>query len=331
MRRREFIAALGGAAAWPVVARAQQTEPLRRIGALYPGIETSEIQSTNVAALMQTLRDLGWVEGRNLHIEARYSAGNQQLMQANAKEIVALKPEMILAVSGAGMLAAWAETRTIPIVFLAVNDPVGQGIVQSFSHPGGNATGFTNFDIGMGAKWVELLKQVAPGIHRIAVIFNPNTAPSTYSYLPIMQKAATLVGVKLVADPINDTAEIERAITMVGSEPDGGMIVAVDPFTLTHRARIVELASRYRVPAIYGGRPFVVGGGLISYGFETSLPELYRIGASYIDRILKGAKPADLPVQAPTKFELAINLKTSKALGLDIPPQLLAIADSVIE
>jgi putative tryptophan/tyrosine transport system substrate-binding protein len=283
VRRRTFIAGLGGATAWPLVARAQQAEQLRRIGALYPGIETSELQRTNVAALMETLRDLGWVEGRNLHIEARYSAGNQQRMQANAKELVALKPELILAVSEAGMLAAWAETREISIVFLAVSDPVGQGIVQSFSHPGGNATGFTNFDIAIGPKWVELLKQVAPRVHRIAVIFNPKTAPSTYSYLPSMQAAATLVGVRLVADPINDTAELEQAITTIGSEPDSGMIVAIDPFTLTHHARIVELASRYKVSAMYGGRPFVVAGGLISYGFEISLPELYRIGASYID------------------------------------------------
>jgi putative tryptophan/tyrosine transport system substrate-binding protein len=283
VRRRTFIAGLGGATAWPLVARAQQAEQLRRIGALYPGIETSELQRNNVAALMETLRDLGWVEGRNLHIEARYSAGNQQRMQANAKELVALKPELILAVSEAGMLAAWAETREISIVFLAVSDPVGQGIVQSFSHPGGNATGFTNFDIAIGPKWVELLKQVAPRVHRIAVIFNPKTAPSTYSYLPSMQAAATLVGVRLVADPINDTAELEQAITTIGSEPDSGMIVAIDPFTLTHHARIVELASRYKVSAMYGGRPFVVAGGLISYGFEISLPELYRIGASYID------------------------------------------------
>jgi putative ABC transport system substrate-binding protein len=280
---------------------------------------------------MQALRDLGWIEGRNLHIEARYSAGDQRRMQENAKEIVAVKPEVILAVSEAGMLAAWAATREIPIVFVAVNDPVGPGIVQSFSHPGGNATGLTNFDIEMGAKWVEMLRQVAPQIHRIAVIFNPDTASSTYSYLPSMQTAAALVGVRLVADPVREPAELEQAIITLGNEPGSGMIATPDPFTLTHYARIIELASRYRVPAIYGLRHFVVSGGLISYGFAISLPELYRIGATYIDRILKGAKPADLPVQAPTKFALAINLKTSKARGLDIPPQLLAIADEVIE
>jgi len=329
MRRRGFIKLLGGAAAaWPLAARAQQPERMRRIGVL-SGVADDQEGQARVAALKQGLQELGWTDGRNIQIETRFGGGDVGRIRAHAAELVALAPDVIVGQATPAIRALRQATSSIPIVMAAVNDPVEQGFVSSLAHPGGNITGFMFIDFQMVGKWLEILKEAAPGISRAALMFNPDTTPQYYVYLHSFEAVPRSVAVEVIAAPVRDTAEIEAAIAKLGREPGGGLIIASDAFTVVHYPLLIRLAQQHRLPAVYAWRAAVAQGALMSYG-----PDLYdvtRRSASYVDRILKGAKPADLPIQQPTKFELAINLKTAKALGLTIPDKLLAIADEVIE
>jgi putative ABC transport system substrate-binding protein len=328
MRRRDFITLLGTAVAWPVAARAQQREQMRRIGVLMNlGSDDAEGQARN-AAFLQGLQELGWTVGRNVRIEYRWGAGDAELFRRHASELVALAPDVILASGGAVLPSLLQATRTVPIVFTGTPDPVGAGFVESLARPGGNATGFTPWEYGIGAKWLELLKEIAPGTTRAAVVRDPAIATGVGMWGAI-QTAAPSLGVELRPLGVRDAGEIERAITAFAGSPNGGLIVTGSTLASVHRDLITMLAARHRLPAIYFFRYFVTGGGLISYGADSIDP--YRRAAGYVDRILKGEKPADLPVQAPTKYELVINLKTARALGLEVPPTLLARADEVIE
>jgi putative ABC transport system substrate-binding protein len=329
MRRREFITLLGGTAVWPLAARAQQSDRVRRIGVLDAGARSDPEAQGQVSAFEGTLRTLGWTDGRNARIDWRWADGEFDRMQASAKELVALQAEVILAFGGAPVLRALLqETRRIPIVFTGVSDPVGQGFVESLARPGGNATGFTLYESSLGKKWIELLTRIAPRVRRIALVFNPQTS-SAALYLPSIEAAAMSFAVQLVKTPIRDSAELEGAITALGREPGNGLMFVPDNFINAHRELITGLANRYGLPAVYPGRFQTSDGGLLSYGVD--LLDMSRRAAGYVDRILKGANAADLPVQQPTKFELVINLKTAKALGLTVPDTLLALADEVIE
>jgi putative ABC transport system substrate-binding protein len=328
MRRREFIAGLGGAAAWPLAARAQQNERVRRVGVLLLFAETDPKAQAYFAAFRQGLAALGWSGGSNLHIDLRWSAGDVQHAASFAKELVALQPDVILAHTTPLTAAIQRETKTIPIVFVSVSDPVGSGFVESLSHPGGNVTGFTNLEATLVEKWLELLKEIAPRITRVAVMFNPQTAPYAKYYLGPLQAVAPKLGVTTFTAPVRSDDDIEAAFTKMTSDQGSGLIAMTDGFMYVHRKLIIELTARHNIPAISFIRDVPVEGGLISYGDP---PELFARAALYVDRILRGAKPTELPVQAPTKFELVINLKTAKALGLTVPPSLLARADEVIE
>jgi putative tryptophan/tyrosine transport system substrate-binding protein len=328
MRRRAFLGVLGGAAAWPLAARAQQGERMRRIGVLMNlGSDDAEGQARN-AAFLQGLQELGWTVGRNVWIEYRWGAGDAELFRRHASELVALAPDVILAGGGAVVPSLLQATRTVPIVFTGTPDPVGAGFVESLARPGGNATGFTPWEFGIGAKWLELLKEIAPGTTRVAVIRDPAIAAGV-GMLGAIQSVAPSLGVELRPLGVRDAGEIERAITAFAGSPNGGLIVTGSTLAGVHRDLITMLAAWHRLPAIYFFRYFITGGGLISYGPDSIDP--YRQAASYVDRILKGEKPAGLPVQAPTRYELVINLKTAKALGLTVPDSLLARADEVIE
>jgi len=327
MRRREFILTLGGAAAWPLAARAQQ-QPMRRIGILTPYAADDREGQARVGALQQGLAELGWTDGRNLRTDVRWGANDRDRYSQYAAELVALAPDVIVAVTSVVVAALQRETRTVPIVFVGVIDPVGAGLVASLARPGGNTTGFTVFEYGLSPKWLALLKEIAPRVTRAAVLRNPTSAPEI-GLLGGIQSVASSLRVELSLIDERDTGEIERAVTAFAREPNGGQIVLSSASTLLHRELIVSLAARHRLPAVYTDRVFVAAGGLTSYG--PNRIEQYRPAAGYVDRILKGEKPADLPVQAPTKYELVINLKTAKALGLEVPPTLLARADEVIE
>jgi putative ABC transport system substrate-binding protein len=327
-KRRNFIALLGGAAAWPLRARAQQGERMRRIGLLMAVADDREGQA-RVTALKQGLQELGWTDGHNIQIETRFGGGDVGRIRADAAELVAVAPDVIVGQTTPVIWALRQATSSIPIVMAAVNDPVEQGFVSSLAHPGGNITGFMFIDFQMVGKWLEMLKEAAPGVARAVLMFNPDTAPHYYVYLRSFEAAPRSIAVEVTAAPVRDTAEIEEAIANLGREPDGGLIVAPDAFTIVHHPLFIRLAQQYRVPAVYYNRTYVARGALMSYGPDPY--DMFRRSASYVDRILKGAKPADLPVQQPTKFELAINLKTAKALGLQIPDRLLALADEVIE
>jgi putative tryptophan/tyrosine transport system substrate-binding protein len=329
VKRREFIVLLGGAAvAWPLAARAQQAERVRRVGVLMNlGSDDAEAQARN-AAFLQGLQELGWTVGRNVRIEYRWGAGDAELFRRHASELVALAPDVILASGGAVVPSLLQATRTIPIVFTGTPDPVGAGFVESLARPGGNATGFTIFEYGISGKWLELLKEIAPHVTRAAVIRDPAIAAGLGSWGAI-QSVAPSLGVELRPLGVRDAGEIERVVTAFARSSNGGLIVTGSTLAVVHRKLITTLAARYRLPAVYPQRSFVTVGGLISYGPDSIDP--YRQAAGYVARILKGEKPAELPVQAPTKFELVINLKTAKALGLEIPPTLLARADEVIE
>jgi putative ABC transport system substrate-binding protein len=330
IERRKFLATLGGAAAaWPLAARAQQGERMRRVAFLHPYAENDPEVLARVVAFRQALEALGWTENRNIRIEHRYSGGDLGQIQAYATELVRSAPDLI-ACSGTPTIAALKQaTDTIPIVFSAVNDPVGQGLVATMSHPGGNITGFTFVDFALIGELLEMLKEIAPDVSRMTLMFNPDTVPFYLVFLRQFGAAPASLAVELSASPVHNEAEIEAAITAFAREPRGGLIVAPDAFINTRRHLIMELAKQHRLPAIYGFRQFVTEGALMSYGPDTA--DIVRRSAAYVDRILKGEKPADLPVQAPTKYDLAINLKTAKALGLEVPPTLLARADEVIE
>ena len=327
MRRREFITRLGVAATiWPLAARAQQPAQIRRIGVLmgYP-----EAQS-EFASFVQELQKLGWVEGRNLRTDIRWGIpADPESMHRFAKELVALQPDLILSQSTPTTAALFQETRTIPIVFAIVADPVGSGFVASLAQPGGNATGFVVTEGSLGGKWLELLKEIAPRITRVAALFNPAMAPYADYWLSPFKAAAPSFAVEAIRAPIHDTSELESVIAAQAREPNSGLFVLPDAFTFAYRVEIVSLAVRYRLPAVYAFRFFTELGGLLSYGND--LNENFRRAATYVDLILKGAKPSELPVQAPVKFELVINLKAATGLGLTVPPTLLGLADKVIE
>jgi len=329
MKRRDFIKVLGGTAAgWLPAAHAQQGERVRHIGALFPFAKNDPQSSARFAALREGLQQLGWTDGRNIRIEARWFAGNPDDNRKNAVELVALAPDVIFASGSASIAPLLQATRSIPIVFAIVPDPVGAGFVESLPRPGGNATGFTTFESSIGVKWLEVLKQITPGLKRVAVIRDPSITSGIGQWGAI-QAVASSFGVEL--NPINfsDAGGIRRAIEAFAGPSNGGLIVTGSGLALVHRDLIITLAAQHKLPAIYFERYFVAAGGLVSYG--PNFLDQYRRAASYIDRILRGEKPADLPVQAPTKLELAINLKTAKALGLTVPQSLLATADEVIE
>jgi putative ABC transport system substrate-binding protein len=329
LKRREFITLLGGAAAWPLAARAQPPEPMRRVGVLMATADDAEGR-LRIAAFREGLQKLGWVEGRNVQIDYRWASGDIERAKVYAGELVRLTPDVILAGSTPALRSLRDQTRTIPIVFAQVSDPIGEGFIESIARPGANITGFTNFEASMAGKWVEILKEIVPGLTHVAMLFNPRTAPGGGSYyFRSFEAVASAFVINPIASLVHVPTDIEEVITLLGKDSTTGLIVMPDTFTTVHRARIISSANRNRVPTIYTFRYFAADGGLISYGSDTA--DLFRRAAPYVNDILKGAKPAELPVQAPTKFELAINLKTAKALGLEIPPMLLARADEVIE
>ena len=329
MQRRKLITLLGGAAAaWPLAARAQQTGPVRHIGVLNSGPEDPE-NLDRMKALEAGLRELGWIDGRNLKIDYRWPPADANSIRTQAAELVATRPELIVAIATTGLASVQQATRTIPIVFNSVTDPVAQGFVASLARPGGNSTGFGHWESTMGGKWLELLKETAPHLKHVAVVFNPLTATYSGLFLPTMEAAARSLAMTLTVSPIHDTAEIERALAAVAAQPNGGLMLLPDSFTWSIRRQIMALAARHRLPAIYQYGHIAREGGLVAYGIDPL--DVFRRTATYVDRILKGAKPADLPVQLPTKFELVVNLKTAKALGLTIPESFLVRANEVIE
>jgi putative ABC transport system substrate-binding protein len=330
VKRRQFITLLGGAAAaWPRATRGQQSERIRRVGVLVQFAEAEPLAQRFVAALTQGLRDLGWAEGRNIRIDPRWDARTADRAQVGAIELISLQPDVIVAHATGSLVALRQETRTIPIVFTVVSEPVANGFVQSLAHPGGNVTGFSNLEATVAAKWVEILKEIAPRVTRVAIMFNPQVTPTGALFARSAEAAAPTFAVTPVVVPVHETAEIESTIKKLGQEPGGALMLAPDAFVFRHHKLIIEVATRYLLPTMYFNRDFVAAGGLLAYGVDPV--QQFRQAATYVDRILRGAKAGDLPVQQPTRFELIINLKTAKALGLEIPPTLLARADEVIE
>ena len=329
MRRREFITLLGGAAAaWPLAAGAQQGERMRRIGVLMSSAADDLDSQSRLTAFLDELERLGWTHGTNMQIEARWGAGNINALRRHAADLVALSPDAILAGVGGTAAPLLQATRTVPIVFAQTIDPVGNGYVASLARPGGNATGFVQFEYSLSGKWPELLKEIAPRVARVAILRDPSTAAGIGQWA-VIQATASSLGMEIIPIAIGDAGEIERAIAGFSREPNSGLIAVVSTGTTIHRELILRQAAWHRLPAVYPHRSYVAGGGLMSYGPDLIRP--YKGAAGYVDRILRGEKPADLPVQAPIKYELAINLKTAEALGLDVPPSLLARADEVIE
>ena len=329
MRRREFVILLGGsaAAAWPLAAHAQQSNRLRVVGVLLAMAPDDPEAQLRVKAFEAGLRELGWTEGRNLRLEYRWAAGDAALLRKQATELVGLAPDLILATS-TPVLAALQQENPLPIVFVQVTDPIGSGFVPNLARPGGSLTGFTSFEFTIGSKWLEALKHVAPAVTRVALIFNPDTAPFAHMFWQPVEDAAPSFDVEPMQAPVRDVGEIERTVAAFARQ-NGGLMVLPDVSTTNHRDLIIALAARHRLPAVYPYRYFATSGGLMSYGSD--LADVYRRAASYVDRILKGAIPGDLPVQAPAKFEFVINLNTANALGLTVPPLWLGRADEVIE
>jgi putative ABC transport system substrate-binding protein len=328
LRRREFIAGLGGAAAWPLAARAQQRDRVRRIGVLMGGDEDDPVRKTIFSAFTQALADLGWTDGRNVRMDVRWGGGDINRTRASAQELVGLQPDIILTGRTPATVAVQLETRTIPIVFANVGDPVARGLVPRLNRPAGNVTGFGILETSLGGKWLELLTEIAPGLKRVAFMFNPDTVTAS-AYMPSLETAARSLKVDPIIAHIHSDAEIETAIIALGREPGGGLVVVPDAFAGVHRASIILAAARNNVPAIYWPSDFARDGGLLSYGPDQV--DTSRRAATYVDRILRGEKPGDLPVQLPTKYEMVVNRKTANALGLAIPPSILLRADEVIE
>jgi putative ABC transport system substrate-binding protein len=326
VKRREFITLLSGAATWPRAARAQQPERMRRIGVLMG--TSADQEGGDFAAFPRGLQELGWTDGRNVRIDNRWGAGSPDTIRKYAAELAALAPDVILTSGTATMAALLHATRTVPIVFVNVADPVGAGFVDSLARPGGNVTGFLQFDYSLSAKWLELLKQIAPTVTRAAVLRDADLT-SGVGQFAVIQSVAPSLGVEVSVINVRDAGEIERAVTAFARSSNGGLILTSSALALVHRDLIITFAARHKLPAVYYRRYFATSGGLISYGYD--IVDHYRRAAGYVDRILKGEKPADLPVQAPTKYELVINLKTAKVLGLTVPPVLLARADEVID
>jgi putative tryptophan/tyrosine transport system substrate-binding protein len=331
MKRREFIAGLGGAVAtWPLAARAQQSDRVRRIGVLMFTDENDPEGGRRVSAFTQALANLGWTEGRNVRMDLRWGGGDLNRMRALAQELVGLQPDIIVTNGTTlGTVAVQRETRTIPIVFANVGDPVASGLVVSLN-PGGNMTGFANVEPEQGGKWLQLLSEIAPGLKRATVMFNRDSSPASSTYtLPPLETAARSLKVVLITAPVHSDVEIETTIVALGREPGGGLVVMASPFMTAHRAQIILAAARNNIPAVYQFSYYARDGGLLSYGADQV--DISRRAASYVDRILRGAKPGDLPVQIPTKYEMVVNLKTAKALGLTVPPSILLRADEVVE
>ena len=329
MRRRTFITLLGGAAAWPLAAHAQQSEGVRRVGVLMARKVVDAEGQKQFAALRKGLAELGWSEGKTLDIESRWTVADAAEALKFTQELVGLKPGVLVANGTPSLIAMRQVTSNIPVIFVSVADPVGQGFIPSLARPGANITGFSAEEAGMGGKWLELLKELAPGVMRIAIIYNPETAPYAPMFFPAMQVAAPRMAVALLISPVRTAAEVERTIAAAGRETGGGLIVVPDSFMFGQRQQITALAAKHRLPAIYPLRIFIPDGGLIAYGIDRV--DMFHRAADYVDRILRGASPVELPVQQPTKFEFAINLKTAKALGLSVPPSMLLSADEVIE
>ena len=317
--RRQFITLLGGAAAtWPLAARAQQGERMRRVGLLIQFTESDPQGQARIAAFREELQKRGWRIGSNLQIDYRWAVSNDELARSAAAELLELTPDVISANSTVPLRAVQQATRTVPIVFTTIIEPIGQGFVASLAHPGGNTTGFSYLEVSIGGKWMDLLKDIAPRVIRVACMFNPQRGPYSVGISHFAQEAAQRLGLQYVAAPVFEPAQIEPAIAPLAHEPNAGLIISPDAFTVTHRQQIIALAARYQLPAIYSERNFAADGGLVSYGPD--YVDHFRQAASYVDRILRGEKPADLPVQQPSKFYLAINLKTANALGLEVPP-----------
>jgi len=333
MKRREFIALLGGAAAslllWPLAARAQQSSGMRRIGALMAASENDAEYQGFLAAFREGLQKLGWAEGRNIQIDARWAGLDTEATRRLAKELVGLQPDLILSSSTFTTAALLQQTRTIPIIFANIVDPIGAGFVASLPRPGGNVTGFINLEPSMVGKWLELLKEIAPRVMRVAAVYHPETAPYVQIYLDPFKATAPSFGIETIVAPARDMSKFESICVAQARQLNGGLFVVPDPYMLAHRSEVASLAARYRLPAVYINRAFADAGGLLSYGND--ILDNYRRAASYADRILKGEKPGELPVQFPVKFELVINLKTAKALGLNVPLHLQQLADEVIE
>jgi putative ABC transport system substrate-binding protein len=326
--RRKFVVALAGAAAWPLAARAQRDDRVRRIGVLSAADENDPTFKPTVSAFIQALAGLGWTDGRNVRVDIRWSGGDTNRLRALARELVGLQPDIILTGSTSTTIALQRETRTIPIVFAGVTDPVASGIVPRLNQPGGNITGFGGLEPSMGGKWLELLSEIAPGLKRAAIMFNPDTAPAS-AYMPSLETAARSLKVVPTISHVHSDVEIETASVALGREPASGLVVVPDSWTFVHRASIISAAARNNVPAVYQRSDFVRDGGLLSYGIDQA--DSFRRAASYVDRILRGEKPGDLPVQFPTKFEMVVNRNTATALGLAIPPSILLRADEIIE
>jgi putative ABC transport system substrate-binding protein len=328
LKRREFITLLGGAVAWPLAARAQQPGGMPRIGLLSVFSESDPEAQAWIRELMQRLEELGWVNGRNVKIEFRFAGGDTAHLSTLATELIELRPDMLFAVTTSAAIALRQQTLSIPIVFAQVADPVGQRFVTNLARPEGNITGFTNFEFSMGGKWLQVLRDCAPTVHAVAVVFDPSL-PTWAPFLLSIETAAPTFGMRLTPAGVRNAADIEQRLAAFAREPNGALIVLASPVTIQHRQSIITAAARQRLPAVYPFRLFTVNGGLVSYGPD--VPDLFKRAASYVDRILRGAKVAELPVQQPTKYELTINVKTAKALGLMVPPTLLATADEVIE
>jgi putative ABC transport system substrate-binding protein len=331
MRRREFVTLLGGAAAWPVAARADSSERVRRIGVLIGNSEGDGESTPGLAAFRKGLEALGWIEGRNIQIDVRRGQSKLDRIEMLVRELVALRPDVLLAHSTPVTAAMQRETKAMPIVFIFVSDPVGSGLVASLPHPGGNITGFINIEASLGGKWAELLKEVSPGVNHAAILFNPETAPYFAYYVEPFAAAAYSLGIEPMASPVRSSEDIEKIVGLVVAKPNGSLVIAPDIFVNRgdNLQLVRSLAARERIPVVYPYRFMITRGGLISYGIDQL--DLYRRAPAYVDRILKGANPAELPVQLPTKFEMAVNLKTAKELGLTLPATLLGRADEVIE